>query len=189
MKIYIVSHYYDNGESYEDYRDYETHFHFSTLEKANSFFWEKVVSDYEGKWMMVEKTLDTQEEKELETTPYLECHSAWYDCCPHDPDYEYEIDPFEKWADEHYWNGEPKYPERSIEDAWEFIDWLEDPDNPSIMKETSYLEEIEFERDWLSHEGTNYQEWKECEEEIKKKKSDILLDELNSMLVELLTIK
>ena len=57
------------------------------------------------------------------------------------------------------------------------------------MKETSYLEEIELERDWLSHEGTNYQEWKECEEEIKKRKSDILCEELNNMLVELLTIK
>ena len=38
MKIYIVSHYWDNGESYEDYRDYEDLFHFSTLKKATTFF-------------------------------------------------------------------------------------------------------------------------------------------------------
>ena len=134
--------------------------------------------------ILTEWELDTQEKKTLEESAWIKCKPYYNEEWQGEPDYEEDFLP--KWEDDHYWNGEPKYPERSIEDAWEFIDWFEDPDNPSIMKETSYLEEIMLENEWLTHEGTNYQEWKECEEEIRKRKSAILLDELNSMLVELL---
>ena len=180
---------YDNGESYEDYREYKEHKFYSTLQIASEYFWASVVDDYEGKYVLTEWELDTQEKSILEESAWIKCKPYYNEEWQGDYEPDYEEDFLSKWEDDHYWNGEPKYPERSIEDAWEFIDWFENPDNPSIMKETSYLEEIELERDWLSHEGTNYQEWKECEEEIKKRKSDILCEELNNMLVELLTIK
>ena len=49
-------------------------------------------------------------------------------------------------------------------------------------------DEIKAEKEWLYHEGTNYQEWKECEEEIEERKKQIELESLNEMLEELLTI-
>ena len=49
-------------------------------------------------------------------------------------------------------------------------------------------DEIKAEKEWLTHEGTNYQEWEECEKEIKERKNAILLDELNSMLIDLLDV-
>ena len=78
MKIYIVSHYWDNGESYEDYRSFEEHFHFSTLEKASKFFQEKTTS-FEGKWKLSCKELDTQNSELIEETSYNECHSTFWD--------------------------------------------------------------------------------------------------------------
>lgn len=164
MKIYVVTHFYDNGESYEDYREYEEHKLYSTYRKAQEEFWASVVSDYEGKYVLTEWELDTQEKKTLEESAWIKC-TSWYDnqnCCEPNPE-EYEYDLWEEYADSVDYNTEY--------DCAEF---------------ESMKDEIKAEREWLTHEGTNYQEWKECEEEIKKRKSDILLDGLNSMLVELL---
>ena len=100
MIIYIVSHYYDNGESYEDYREYQSHSYYSTFELASTFFWDKVTSDYEGKYVLKSVVLDTQETNILEESEYLTCHSQWddyynqenpepdYDYCPEYPDKE-----------------------------------------------------------------------------------------------------
>jgi len=77
MKIYIVSHYWNNGESYEDYRSYEDHFHFSTLKKAMTFFQDKVTSDYEGRYILISKELNTQEEEELAKSAWVKCLSTW----------------------------------------------------------------------------------------------------------------
>ena len=167
MRIYVVSHYYDNGESYEDYREYENHELYSTYQKAKDRFWASVVGDYEGKYVFTEWELDTQEKKTLEESAWISC-KPWYndewpgDYEPDDEDYDYSPDPME-----------------STEEAFRY---LEGEDRES------YYEELNLEREWLSHEGSNYQEWKECEEEIKKRKSDILLDELNSMLTDLLHV-
>lgn len=182
MKIYVVSHYWDNGLSYEDYQDFETHEYYSTYEKAASVFWDCVTSDYEGKYVLFSVELDTQATEELEVSAWITCHSAWDDMLgAPDPDYD-GYDPMKEWEEEHYWNGCPKHPEKNIKTAWEYLHWLDT--SPNVTD--SLRNELEAETDYLHSKNANYQEWKECEEEIKKRKPDILLDELNSMLVELL---
>ena len=169
MKIYVVSHYYDNGESYEDYREYENHELYSTYQKAKDKFWASVVGDYEGKYVLTEWELDTQEKRQLE-------ESAWIKCKP--------------WYDDE-WQGDPDYddynceytgpdPHDSIEEYWIWEDECGyRPDEISDEEDAAWFK-------YVTTPGTNYQEWKECEEEIKKRKSDILLDELNGLLVDLL---
>lgn len=171
MKIYVVTHFYDNGESYEDYREYTDYFMFSTEAKAYAFYCEKILSDYEGRYSMYEKELDTQKQTLLEVSPWVKC-TSYYD---------------EQWQGEY----EPEY---------EPEDYYPDPMEPAPMK--SYKEywrhedsfwcenDISEEEDkaWFEYvttPGTNYQEWKECEEEIQKRKSDILFEELKSMLADL----
>jgi hypothetical protein len=75
MKIYVVSHYYDNGESYEDFRDFEDFLYYSTLEIATRVFWENTCGDYEGKYSLREITLDTQESKLLDESEWVKCNS------------------------------------------------------------------------------------------------------------------
>lgn len=75
MKIYIVSHYYDNGESYEDFRDFEDFLYYSTLEQAIRVYWENTCGDYEGKYSLREITLDTQESKLLDESEWVKCNS------------------------------------------------------------------------------------------------------------------
>lgn len=103
MKIYIVTHFYDNGESYEDYREYTDYFMFSTEDKAYAFYCEKILLDYEGRYSMYEKELDTQKQTLLEVSPWVEC-SSMYQYEPCFEDYEpcledYEPDPWEQYAD------------------------------------------------------------------------------------------
>ena len=168
MKIYVVSHYYDNGESYEDYREYEEHELYSTYQLGLRTFYDYVESDYEGKLTLTEWELDTQEKKTLEESAWIKC-TSWYDrqsCCYEPDPEEYEYDPWERCADSVNYNVEYECAEfESIKD------------------------EIKAEKEWLTHEGTNYQEWKECEEEIEERKNQIELESLNEMLDELLTIK
>lgn len=182
MKIYIVSHYYDNGESYEDYRTYETHQYYSTLEKASQAYWTFVCDDYQGQYKLYEKELDTQKDKLLEESVWLECfpyyyndpEDVWSDC---DDENSYEA-----WLEEHYYpGGEPKNPEKDIKTAWEHMDWEESLDQCDSVSE-------EEDRAWLEYvttPGTNYQEWEEVNEEIRKKKNAILFEELNEILKEL----
>ena len=137
MKIYIVSHYWDNGESYEDYRDYEDHFHFSTLKKATTFFWDKVNSDYEGRYTLISKELDTQEEEKLEESAWVNCTSSW----PYDTPEYYEP------KDEEYY--EPEDNSQTLDDSmWE----EQDEEEQRIIDE------------WLTHKGENYKVFKEMEE-------------------------
>lgn len=80
MKIYVVIHYFDNGESYEDFRDYEDFLYYSTLEQAIRVYWEKTSCDaYEGRYTLKEITLDTQEERILEKSKYIHCSSQFND--------------------------------------------------------------------------------------------------------------
>lgn len=91
MKIYVVIHFYDNGESYEDCRDYTDYYVFSTEAKAYGFYCDQILSDYEGKYSMYEKELDTQKQTLLEESPWVECRPMYqYDSCLED--YEPDVD-------------------------------------------------------------------------------------------------
>lgn len=115
MLIYIVSHYWDNGESYEDYDHYEEHKYYSSLELASQSFWRKASEDYEGKYILKSKELDTQGEELLEETPYIECSSVYdnwgnleeseiytqEEDCPHESHYYDTYDtPYESYQEE-----------------------------------------------------------------------------------------
>ena len=137
MEIYIVSHYYDNGESYEDFREYEDLLYYSSFKNASKVFWEKVTSDYHGIIKLKEVTLDTQEITILEESAWIACTSSWEYCC-----------------DEYYFDCEEYYHEfgETIEEAWE-IKKLED------MQEAD--EEWEIIDEWLNHKGENYEIFEE----------------------------
>ena len=77
MVIYVVIHYYDNGESYEDYREYQDSYLFSTENKASTFYWERVINEYEGQYKLFKWELDTQVRHELEASVYLKCRSMY----------------------------------------------------------------------------------------------------------------
>ena len=97
MKIYVVTHFYDNGEFYEDYREYTDYFMFSTEAKAYAFYCDKILSDYEGRYSMYERELDTQEQTLLEQSPWVKCVSS-YTQEPSPEDYpDYEPDPWEQY--------------------------------------------------------------------------------------------
>lgn len=171
MKIYVVSHYYDNGESYEDYREYKEHKLYSTLQIASEYFLAAVVDDYEGKYVLTEWELDTQEKKTLEESAWIECkpyyNGGWQgDYEPDYEDYDYSPNPTESYKE--YWRWEDSSP-----------DWNDDI---SEEEDRAWFE-------YVTTPGTNYQEWKECEEEIEERKKQIELESLNEMLEELLTIK
>ena len=70
MKIYVVSHYYDNGESYEDYREYEDHKYYSALELATTAYYDEICEEYIGCWELTVVELDTQKTVELDKVPY-----------------------------------------------------------------------------------------------------------------------
>lgn len=157
MKIYVVSHYYDNGESYEDYRDFEDHSYYSTFELANTLYWDKVTSDYEGKYILKSVVLNTQETNVLEESVYLTCHSQWDDYYNQEnpePDYGYC----------------PGYPE--------------DEDIPCTPYDS---EEDELVEDYLYSEGTNFKTMKEIDDEIKARRQAMLMNDLNESLDDILT--
>lgn len=133
MKIYTVNHYYDNGESYEDYREYEDILYYSTLEKAWSVFWEKVTSEYEGIIKLKELTLDTQEVTILEESICIDCKSSWN-------------------------SQEPDYMDNYDDYYYEDFDY--DRDYNNAMWET-YEDEIYAIDEWLTHEGENYKIFEE----------------------------
>lgn len=134
MKIYTVNHYYDNGESYEDYKEYEDILYYSTLDKAWSIFWEKVTSDYEGIIKLKELTLDTQEVITLEESVWIDCKSS----C----DYPSELDYIGNYDD--YYYDDFDYNRDYDDDLWE-----------------TYEEEICTIDEWLTHEGENYKIFEE----------------------------
>lgn len=81
MKIYVLRHCYDNGESfYEDRRDYEIDAFFSTQEKAEAAYKEAIARDYVGSWALMETETDTGCPAVYHTlmeTPYRKCPSQW----------------------------------------------------------------------------------------------------------------
>jgi hypothetical protein len=161
MKIYVVTHFYDNGESYEDYREYTDYFMFSTEAKAYVFYCDMILSDYEGRYSMYEKELDTQKQTLLEVSPWVKCTSYY------DEHWQGEYDPEDYYPD----------PMDSYKEYWRWDD------------DTSY-EDISEEEDkaWFEYvttPGTNYQEWEEVNKEIEERKKAILFEELNEMLKEL----
>lgn len=168
MKIWIIKHCYDNGESYEDYRDYERYEFYSTFNKAYKAYCEHLLSDYKGRYYLIEKTLDTQEEFELEKSPWINCSSQWDtyldDCRPSQEDYESEIYAKEEDPDLDLFK-------------WRY---------PGAFEGIDYLEEGIAEHDYLHHAGNNYLEWQECQEELDKRVKDAqlltLLNNLNELL-------
>lgn len=159
MKVYIVKHCYDNGESYEDYREYEDWKLFSTYQKAADLYWASVVSEYEGGYTLIEWELNTQKKSVLEESAYIRC-SSWYErqCCeetyePEPEDYEY--DPWEIYAKEN--------------------NWYDDYSN-AIMESTQ--EELALEEEWLVHENENYELFKELDRDnIEDLCAVLLIDE------------
>jgi len=170
MKIYVVSHFYDNGEDYEDYRVYKEHKLYSTLQIASGYFWAAVVDDYEGKYVLTEWELDTQAKKTLEESAWIECkpyyNDEWQgDYEPDYEDYDYSPNPTESYKE--YWRWEDSSP-----------DWNDDI---SEEEDRAWYE-------YVTTPGTNYQEWELVNKEIEERKKQIELESLNEMLEELLTI-
>ena len=176
MKIYVVTHFYDNGESYEDYREYIEYTMFSTEGKAYAFYCEKILSDYEGRYSIFEWKLDTQERALLEESPWVKC-SPMYSCDDWQGDYEPEYDPEDYYPD----------PMDSYKEYWRWED------------EASY-EDISEEEDraWFEYvttPGTNYQTFKEIEDELVRRKEAMMINsnpdsvKLLDELVKLLGIK
>lgn len=151
MKIYIVRHHYNNGESYEDYREYTDDSLFSTEDKALAFYCSKIIPDYMGEYSIYEKTLDTQEEALIEKSPWVDC--AYYR-------YEYK---------EEY---EEDYSDFEIPDKWEPIDAGE-----SLEEYKSVLEELEAEEEWL----TTKREQGEILDEIENDRINDALKESDKM--------
>lgn len=166
MDIYIVSHYYNNGESYEDYREGETHEFYSSFEKASKAFWNYVCDNYEGKFVLIRKTLDTQEAECLEESVWIKC-SPWYCQEEWQGEYEPEYDPEDYYPD----------PMESYREYWR---WDDDTSYDDISEEE---DKVWFE--YVTTPGTNYQEWEEVNKEIEERKKAILFEELNEMLKEL----
>lgn len=77
MKIYVVAHHYDNGESFEDYRTYVDNYYFSTLDKGYAFYASKIQDGYEGMYRFFALELDTQREYTIERSPWIDCTSIW----------------------------------------------------------------------------------------------------------------
>lgn len=79
MNIWIVKHLMDNGERYpEDYNHWETYKYYSSLDLAEHYYYIVIYGRYEGKYQLIEKTLDTQEEKLIEESPWVNCTPADY---------------------------------------------------------------------------------------------------------------
>lgn len=163
MKIYIVTHFYDNGESYEDYREYEYYYMFSTDAKAYAFYCEQILSDYEGRYSLIEWELDTQKRVLIEESPWVNCTSEWDRMC-------------EENAREQETEWEPPYldPADSIYDYWKW----EDMGNYEYSPE----EEDRIVLEYLNTPHTNYKEWQECNKEIQERKNAILLEDLSNLL-------
>lgn len=132
MKVYAVTHYWNNGESYEDYDHYEETRLFSTYEKANTFYWDKVTSDYEGYYSFYEWGLDTNEQTPLDESPHIACTPYR---CGVEPDY-CEVDDEQFMPEEDY----------DLVAA-----------NYVCAEYGSIQEELQAEAEWMEHKGEQYE--------------------------------
>jgi hypothetical protein len=160
MKIYVVTHFYDNGESYEDYMEYEDHLYFSTFKKASYSFWKKVSDDYEGKFVLEAVELDTQVKEILEESPWIKCTSYYDEEWPEECEYDYdpEYDPGVYYSN----------PMGSYKEYWE---WEDDTSYDDISEEED--------RAWFEYvntPGTNYQIIKEIEDELIRRKEAMMIN-------------
>ena len=142
MDIYIVKLHQNNGESYEDNYQWDTYEYYSTWELAYSYFCNQIADSYKGEYTLIKKTLDTQEEIVLETSPWGG-YTSMYD----QEEYEEYVEPAE--------DKECYGPEYSIEDAWRYMD---------LENTCTNWNESEDIDSWLTHKGENYQIFKEIEE-------------------------
>lgn len=82
-EIYVILLNFDNGESYEDHKEYNFKKYFSTLEKATEFYNKKVKEPYIGAYFLYRIPLDTTFEEGHELTPWdiktLIKSSDWHD--------------------------------------------------------------------------------------------------------------
>lgn len=74
MDIYIVKHFYDNGLSYEDYRQYEDNLYYSSLELAENQYFPTIGKNFTGKYSVIKMTLDTNESNVIHETEYIHCN-------------------------------------------------------------------------------------------------------------------
>ena len=139
MKVYYITHYYDNGESYEDYREYEDTQLYSDINNANSIYWAKVVSDYNGKYIFGEWEIDSQNKTILEESVYIKCKSCYEDVDYENVDYE------------------DYYPDYN--DSEMYIDCFSSEKYITEEEEN----EISEEEEWLTHKGENYKLFQEIE--------------------------
>lgn len=155
MKVYAVKHEYDNGLSYEDYREYESVSLFSSYKQASEIFWDNATSDYQGKYTLLEWELDSQNKTVLEETPYIACMPEYYN------EEEYADDYIDYDSDEgYYYNSE----------SWELI-----YDYCKAIAQDDSQKDID---DWLTHKGENY----EIFHQIEQDRIDKLLQTLNELL-------
>lgn len=160
MKVYVITHLWDNGESYEDYRESQCNMLYSTLDAAKSVYWSNVSKDYEGKFILREWELDTQYQTILEESKYIQCTpETYYD----DYDNDYQDDE----SDYDYGRYQPD-PSASIEEYWQWCDQLDDYEDIDP-------DEYECEYEWLTHKGENLADLQQLE-----------IDELNKTLKELM---
>lgn len=181
MKVWIVSHFWDNGEKYrEDLLEYQDYKIFSTYQKAMDYYCSCIIPAYIGQYILDEYEVDTHEVMQLEKSP-------WEDCPCQYPDHEPEYEPDESDYEENYDPYKGSYYDENLE-KWRYglypqMDWLDYPEgdaNPPLSsgereeeEESSelyywlILKETPIIREWLTHEGENYEifeEIKKCEE-------------------------
>ena len=78
MKVYAIIRNWDNGLSYEDYREYTNTDIYSNLDEALNIYKTKTLNKYEGSVTLIEWEVDTNNKKTLKKSPYI-------DCTPYDP--------------------------------------------------------------------------------------------------------
>lgn len=170
MEIYIVSHFQDNGESYEDRQTWTNRWLFSTWEKAYAFYCNQIIDTYKGTFKLWKVKLDNY--IDLDNSGLVLETSPWGGYTYFEPEYDF---PEDSEIDEEYCQCD--YPEDSIKDYWKYEDSMYSYDSTCISEE----EEAVI-TDWLTHKGENYQIF----EEIRKCEEDKLTIELLKDLISLL---
>lgn len=94
MEIFIIDHYYSNGETLEDYRSFLDYECYSSYEIALSKFHEYTSDSWEGAYVLRRVVLDTQETWVIEESEYKPCIPKI-----EDPDLPEDYDDTSYWED------------------------------------------------------------------------------------------
>lgn len=168
MKVWIVSHFWDNGEKYrEDLEEYQDYKIFSTYEKAMDYYCGCICPEYIGRYTLDGYEVDTHEIEQLEKSPWVDC-----------PSYADYLE--EKMLDSYRSDNEPEVDYELIGSYWDenlerwrhgnvHTDWNNYPEEDATPN-SDIKEELKAEREWLTHEGEN----KAIFDEIAKDKIDKL---------------